>query len=174
MKKKTIKNMKSALMFLLKLNLLAIPLYLIVTLGFTVPQFQHAWAYVLGGSLNLLGYEAVVEGSMIGVKAGDSLMVLELSWDSTGWKSLYALTALVMASGVATLKGKAKFLAFGLPLVALLNLIRIVSTSALSIELGFIYFDFIHGFLWSTVMIGFVVGIWYLLFFRDKIRVNTQ
>ena len=166
MKEKTVKVLKSALWFLVKLNVLAVPLYLIVTFGYSVPQLQDIWAAALDQSLRSLGYETAIHGNVIGVKSGDTIHQIDLSWDSTGWKSLYALTALVFASGVATLSGKLRFLAFGLPTIAFMNLLRVVTTIVFSLEFGFQWFDFVHGFLWGAVMVVFVVGMWYYLFFK--------
>ncbi len=170
MNKKTIAGLKSALWFLVKLNVLAVPLYLIVYFDYSVPQFQDAWAAVLGQSLESFGYETAVDGHTIGVKAGNTIHQIDFSWDSTGWKSLYALAALVFASGVGTLRGKLRFLAFGLPLVMFVNLLRIDTTILFSLATDFVYFDFVHVFLWGGLMTGFVIAVWYLLFFKEKVN----
>lgn len=168
MKKETIQKLKSALWFLIKLNILAIPLYLIVYFNYSFQPLQDVWAAALEQSLKSFGFETALSGNIIAAKAGNTIHQIELSWDSTGWKSLYALAALVFASGVGTLRGKLRFLAFGLPLVAFVNLLRIVTTISFSLTFGFEYFDFVHSFLWGGLMVVFVIGVWYFLFFKEK------
>lgn len=170
MKKKTLNRLKSVLWFLVKLNVLAVPLYLISYFGYSVPEFQNIWAQILSGAMNAFGYTNTVLGHTIGTKVGDSIQQIDFSWDSTGWKSLYAMAALVFASGVGALRYKLKFLAWMLPLVFFVNFLRVFSTVVFSINFGFDYFDLVHGFLWSGLMVVFVIGAWYLLFFKEKVN----
>lgn len=170
MKKANILQLKSALWFLVKLNILAMPLYLITYFGYSVTELQNLWAAGLEQSLRSFGYETALQGNIVGVKDGATIHQIDLSWDSTGWKSLYALAALVFASGVGTLRGKIRFLAFGLPLIALVNFLRVVTTSLFSLKFGFQYFDFVHVFLWGGMMIALVIGVWYFLFFKEKVN----
>lgn len=169
MKAKTISQLKSVLWFIVKLNILAIPLYLITYFSYSVPEFQNLWASALGQSLSSFGYDTTVSGSTVGVKNGNSIQNIDFSWDSTGWKSLYALTALVFASSGA-LGGKLRFLAFGLPLIAFINFLRVDTTILFSLNFGFQYFDFVHGLLWSGLMIVLVLAVWYFLFLREGKR----
>lgn len=167
MRQKTLAGLKSALWFLIKLNMLAVPLYLAVYLGYSIPEFQDVWALALSRSLQSFGYETAVDGNMIGVQAGNTLQQVDLSWDSTGWKSLYVLSALVAVSS-GSIVNKLRFLGFGLPLVAFVNFLRIDSTVLISLGYGLQYFEFVHGFLWSSLMIVFVVALWYFLWLKEK------
>jgi exosortase/archaeosortase family protein len=167
MKPKNFGALKSALLFLVKLNILAIPLYSIVHFGYTIPELQNIWATALAQSLESFGYETALDGYIIGVQNGNAIQNIELSWDSTGWKSLYALTALVFASSGA-IRGKLRFLAFGLPLIIFVNFLRIDTTILFSLAYGFNYFEFIHGFLWGALMIIFVLALWYFVYFKEK------
>jgi exosortase/archaeosortase family protein len=168
MRPETVRSLRSAAAFLLKLNALALPLYLVTHLGLSFQPLQDGWALMLGQSLGSMGYETAVQGSVVAVQRGSDLYQLSFSWDSTGWKSMYAMFALVFASGVGTLGRKLRFLAFAVPLVAFVNLLRVASTAAFSVETGFVHFDLVHGLLWSALMVAFVVCAWYLLFFRGK------
>lgn len=170
MKKETVSRLKSAFWFLIKLNLLAIPLYATTYLDYSVPQLQHAWAAMLSQSLQSFGYETALDGSMIAVKDGSTIRQVEFSWDSTGWKSLYAMFALTFASGVGTLRQKIRFLAFALLLVMFVNFLRVDTTLLIALNLGFGLFDFVHVFLWGGLMTGFVIATWYVLFFRGEQR----
>lgn len=170
MRKETVSRLKSALWFLVKLNALAIPLYVVTYMDYSVPQFQEMWAAMLSQSLQSFGYETALDGSMIAVKDGQTIRQIEFSWDSTGWKSLYAMFALTFASGIGTLRQKLRFLSFALLLVMFVNFLRVDTTILLSLNLGFQVFDFVHVFLWGGLMTGFVIATWYLLFFREEQR----
>ncbi len=170
MRKETLSGLKSALWFLVKLNILAIPLYAVTYLDYSVPQFQEAWAAMLSRSLQSFGYETALDGNMIAVKDGSTVRQVEFSWDSTGWKSLYAMFALTFASGIGTLGQKLRFLAFALLLVMFVNFLRVDTTLLVALNFGFEYFDFVHVFLWGGLMTGFVIATWYLLFFREEQR----
>lgn len=167
MKGKTLSALKSALWFLAKLNVLAVPLYLVIYFGYSVPQFQDVWAAALAHSLESFGYDTALDGNIIGVQSGNIIQQIDLSWDSTGWKSLYVLAALVFASSGAV-ANKLRFLAFGLPLVAFVNFLRIDSTVLVSLKYGVSYFPLVHDFLWGTLMIVFVVALWYFLWLKEK------
>lgn len=167
MKPKTIRSLKSSLWFLVKLNILAVPLFLAVHFGASVPQFQDIWAALLNQSLSSLGYETVLNGHIIGLGSEGTIYQIEFSWDSTGWKSLYAMTILVFASGVGSLSGKLRFLAFALPLIFFINFFRVVSTILVSLAFGFEVFDFVHTFLWGSMMVVLVVAIWYAAFLKN-------
>lgn len=164
----TFAALKSAVLFLVKLNVLAVPLYLAVSLNLTWPPFQELWSAALGQSLRSLGYDTVIFGHTLAVKNGHFLYQIDLSWDSTGWKSLYAMSALVIASGGSLIQ-KSRFLAFALPLVAFVNLLRIVTTSLVYLNYGLPAFELVHSALWSVFMVISVVLIWYLLFLKGKI-----
>ena len=168
MNTKDIASLKSAVWFIVKLNILAIPFFLITYYGYSIPEFQNIWAAALGQSISSFGYETATSDHTVGVKVENTIHQIGFSWDSTGWKSLYALTALVFASGVGTLRNKLRFLAFGLPLIIFVNLLRVVTTILFALKFGFQYFDFVHTFLWSVLMVLFVIGVWYYLFFRKR------
>ena len=168
MLEKKIPILRRALWFVLKLNVLALPLYLAVYFDLESPEFQNMWAAGLSQSLSSLGYETSLNGHNIGVKSGQSLYQINLSWDSTGWKSFYAMFALVFASGVGSLRQKLSFLAFALPAIAFFNLLRVVTTSLAYVNYGLPGFDLVHGLLWSTMMIALVVCVWYYLYLKDK------
>lgn len=164
----SMERLKSVMWFVVKVNLLAVPMYLIFVSGFSVPQFQEMWAAGLRQSLESFGYETALDGRSLAVKSGASIHQIDFSWDSTGWKSMYALFMLVFASGIGTTGSKLRFLAFGIPLMAMVNMLRVVSTVLLSLNLGFENFSLIHDFLWSGVMVALTFGVWWLLFYRTK------
>lgn len=161
------KKLKTILWFLIKFNLLAIPLYIILFLNISFESLQILIAYITNETLKLFGYLTTQDGYFITTLIGNKYQLIEISWDSTGWKSLYALTALTLATPVV-LKKKLKFLLIGLPALFLINYIRIVSTLLVAFTYGFQYFDIVHLILWREGLIIAVVVLWYLWIWKIK------
>ena len=171
MKKERREILLGILWFLIKLNILVIPLYLLMAINFSIPQFQIVLAKLIGGSLNSLGHSAVAEGYYIGVSSGYSLATFEINMDCTGWKSMYALAALTVATP-SKQKKKLKFLVIVLPLIFVINYFRILTTIVLAFQYGFQYLDIVHTFLWREGLIFAVLAIWYI--WLKKINYNIR
>lgn len=164
--KKVLKRRKLLLAiawFLVKLNLLAIPLYILLAINFSFPEFQSFLASILGNALNLLGYPTVVEGYYIGM--------FEINMDCTAWKSMYLLAALAIATP-AKKDEKIKFLLISLPLLFALNFARILTTIILAFQYGFEYLAIIHTFLWREGLIFAVIGFWYIWLRRTNYNIR--
>lgn len=167
-RKKILKRRKllfSILWFLVKLNILVIPLYLLLVTNFSLPPLQNFLALALGNTLNFLGYQATVEGYYIGMVFGFTLATFEINMDCTAWKSMYLLAALAIASP-AKQKKKLKFLAIAIPFLFIMNFIRILTTILLAFQYGFQYLNIVHTFLWREGMIFIVLAVWYIWFRR--------
>lgn len=155
-RKKTLrKKLLKTLMFLVKFNLLAIPLYIVMWLNLSLPVLQ-----------NFLSYAAVTVINSIGYKIDPNN--IEITMDCIGWKSMYVLTALVFATAKSDVKNKIKFLLFSLPVVFIINFARIISIILVAISYGLEAGMAVDSFLWSSGMIAVVLIIWYL-WLRDKI-----
>ena len=160
--KKTLnKNLLEVLIFLLKFNLLAIPLYLILLLDLSFPPLQNFLATLVTFFLRVLGYNAINKNFTISIFHLNELNQIEISWDCTGWKSLYALFALTLATP-ANLNKKIKFLLVSLPAIFLINLIRILSTIILVLIYSFNYFEVIHAFFWRWSLLFIVILSWFI------------
>jgi exosortase/archaeosortase family protein len=96
-----------------------------------------------------------------------SIGSIDVSWDSTGWKSLYAMTALILATPLNR-SYKLKFLAIALPVIFIVNILRIVTTTMISTAYGMQYFDFVHLFLWREGLISAVVALWAIWLWRER------
>jgi exosortase/archaeosortase family protein len=164
--------------FLIKFNLLAIPMYLVLWLNLSYPPLQVFLTDLVCRSLNFLGYGAALVGSQTStvplIFISDQLPKIQISWDSTGWKTLYALAALTIATPYATMKRKAKFLAAGLPLLFVLNFLRILTTISVAVNYGFQYFEVVHTLLWREGLIFAVVLLWYLWLRGIKYKAKKQ
>jgi exosortase/archaeosortase family protein len=110
----------------------------------------------------VLGYSSVVDGYVVKFSSGLSIVNAEMTFDCTGWKSMYALFALVIATPGAALNKKLKFLLVGLPTIFAVNLLRIATTIAFVVSFGIAYLDVVHSILWQEGLIIAVVAVWYL------------
>lgn len=161
------------LWFLIKLNILVIPLYLLLAINFSFPQLQIALATALGNALNSLGYSAVVKDYHIGISSGYTLATFEINMDCTGWKSMYALAALTVATPLKQ-KKKLKFLIIALPFIFILNYIRILTTIVLAFRYGFQYLEIVHTLLWREGLIFAVLAIWYIWLRRINYNIREM
>src|SRR3972149_2216408 len=83
--------------FLVIFNLLAIPLYIAIYTDFYFYPLQEFTAKISHAILELFGYNVSLDGNMVIVASKELILRVTVSWDSTGWKSMYALIALVIA-----------------------------------------------------------------------------
>ncbi|MGC8993307.1 MAG: archaeosortase/exosortase family protein [Candidatus Aenigmatarchaeota archaeon] len=148
--------------FVLTLNLLSLPLYFIIFFNIQLQFFKELVALLSSGLLNLIGLKAIAIDNFIIVNN----YFYEVSWDSTGWKSMYTFFSLVLSLPVF-FKRKIKFLIFGLISIFLFNLLRIVSTIYLSSQ-KIVSFDFLHMFLWREASILFVLILWFIFLYIQK------
>jgi len=149
------------LSFLIKFNLFAIPLYIILYFDLYFLPMQEFLAYISYKTLSFLGYEVSLSGVVIRIVRNLELLNIEISWDSTGWKSMYTLAALVLATSGPNLCKKGKFLLFGITFLFFLNFLRIITTISIAVNFGFNYFEIVHMLLWREGLIFAVVAIWY-------------
>ncbi|MBI4010605.1 MAG: exosortase/archaeosortase family protein [Candidatus Aenigmarchaeota archaeon] len=167
-------KLKFVLSFLLRFNLLAIPLYLVIYSNFSFQPLQTLIAQIITGLLKAQNYNIIQNNDMIITNINDITYNIEVSWDSTGWKSLYALFALVMAVPASNIKSKLRFLSVGLPAIFMLNLIRVLTTILIAINYGFQYFDVVHTLLWREGLIIAVVLLWYFWLAREKHNIRQK
>ena len=172
-RKERLEKFKKIGWFLVKSNLMAIPLYAIILLDLSWVPLQNFLAYVTFLILKSMNYMVSVDGYSIFTVAGGQINRIDVSWDSTGWKSLYTLAALTLAVS-HPLKKKLEFLAVALPVVFVINIARIVSTIAYSISFGFQNFETIHTILWREGLIFVVLALWVGWLLRVKYNIRQS
>jgi len=155
--------------FILIFNLLAMPMYLVLYFNLSFDPLRSFLAFLTAKFLTVFGINAVQENYFVDVLTNNQLLKIDISFDSTGWKTLYALFALVIATPKRSMKNKLKFLAIGLPVLFALNFLRIATTILVAVVFGFKYFEVVHIFLWREGLIAAVVLIWYL-WLRQKVK----
>jgi len=174
MKKKNLRNkLWTLVLFLIKFNLLAIPMYLVIFLNFSYPPLQNFLTELTYRNLNLLGYHSSLvaspESEVPLIYFSDNFPKVQISWDSTGWKSMYALLALTLATPLSNLKRKAKFLIIGIPAIFLLNYLRIITTILISLNFGIQCFEIVHTLLWREGLILIIILLWYIWLRKQNI-----
>jgi len=154
--------------FLIVLNLFLIPLYTILWLNLSYQPLQNFLATSTANVLKARGFNVKLDGSTIDLFLGLQLQRIDISWDSTGWKSMYTLVSLALATPIFALRKKLAFLLWSVPTIFFLNFLRIVTTILFAINYGFEHFELLHMVLWREGMILAVVFLWFL-FLKGKI-----
>jgi exosortase/archaeosortase family protein len=152
----------SLLDFVVTLNLLSLPFYLILHFKLEWRYLKIVEAFLVSKILRIIGLNSFTIENLIVI--GDK--VYEVSWDSTGWKSLYVFFSLVVSLPVSFRK-KIKPLAVCLTLIFIFNLARLVIT----IYLSYLYpqsFDFLHLGLWRWGSLMFLLLLWFIFLYFQK------
>jgi len=165
------KIMKNVLLFLVKVNLLLIPFYLIIYLDISFYSLQTAFTGFLASILNLLGYQVKTSDYLLSI--GENEFPIDISRDCLGWKGIYSLFALVLATP-GEMKSKLKFLFIGIPFMFLVNILRIIMTLIIGLNAGLHYIDFIHTFIWQQAMILILIGTWYVWLKKGNINIEKM
>jgi exosortase/archaeosortase family protein len=165
-------RLKTVLKFIIIFNVLSLPMYLIMYLNYSYTPLQIFLTDVSYKFLNSLGYDTQLVRNTFCVvetiKVPNLIQPICISWDSTGWKSMYALFSLALATPIVTYRKKLRFLIIGLPTIFVLNILRIVTTIILSINFGEQYFEVVHTVLWREGLIFAVVGIWFFWLWKER------
>lgn len=149
--------LKEVIWFLIKFNLLLIPFYAIIYFDVNFYSIQSLFAGFIASFLRLFGYYFEVSGFFIYTKG----MNIDISRDCIGWKSIYSVVALVLASP-GKLKKKLSFLIFWVPVLFFINIFRVVGIILVGLRFGVNYLELLHKFFWQEVMVFVIIGIWYL------------
>jgi len=152
--------------FLILLNFLLVPFYLINIFHIEFVPLKVVEAKMISFFLNSVGVKNYCYQNYLII--GEKLF--EISWDSTGWKSIYLIFSLTLSVPIF-LKRRLKFLIVGLILAFSLNLLRLFVTIYLFVYLG-ISFDFLHIFLWRYFMSSFVIIYWLLFLYIQRYNIG--
>jgi exosortase/archaeosortase family protein len=156
-------RMKETMVFLLRLLVLAVPLYFIIFFVDLYP-LQSAVAYNSFLVMEGMGLSPLVEGA--NMQVGE--FTFFISKDSTAWKSMVFLTAMIFAVPGVLLKKRLWGLLIGLPLVYIGNLGRVVGIVFVEQGWGYEAAMFTHDILWRAGLIVLVVGIWLVWYTRVR------
>ncbi len=150
-------KLRTVLKFLVKFNLFAIPLYLILFSGYQ--------SRLLMDVTTDISY-AAIKAAMPAERSGPNMIIpveggfwsAYVSWDSTGWKSMLALFALIFATDFS-LRKKMLGLVF-IPLVYAVNILRIWFMFFFVHNYGTGIFPLVHATVWSWGLIITILVLW--------------
>ncbi len=144
------------LLFLAKLLVFAVPLYIVMSLEGLLFPLQELVTQNVRFVLQALGFSVSGEGFL--VIAND--IIFFISEDCTGWKSMLFLAALVFAVPKVPMKKRLIGLATGLPVIYIGNLLRILLVVSAWHSYGFAFALMIHNYFWQAGLIALVLVLW--------------
>ena len=154
------KGLYRILKFIVKFNIFAIPLYLVLFTGWTWPALQKFIADFIFNALNAMGYNPSINDVLISIPIKNGVWAAVISWDCVGWKSMLALFALIMATDF---KPKRKALGMLLiPVVFFINLLRILFMFFWVKTFDLAYYQTVHAVIWSWGLILTILVLWFL------------
>ncbi len=151
------------LTFLVRLIVLSIPLYLIISLGINLYPLQYAVATNSHQILKFTGFHVMQDGASLTVGSESELkqpFSFTISEDSTAWKSMLFFFALVFAVPAIHTKKRLLGLLIGIPLVWIGNLIRVWGIVMVERGYGIQAALIAHDYLWRFGLIALVLVLW--------------
>lgn len=140
--------------FLAVFTVLAAPLYLVVDSGWEAYGLRTVNAAVSAAVLNLAGLPATSSGPFLSV--GE--LLVDVTRDSTGWKSVLAFAALVLATRRPR-RSKLYGLAAGIAIILGANVARITST-VYAVHVLSVDYELLHTVLWRWGLTAVVFTAW--------------
>ena len=140
--------------FLTKLLVLSVPLYLVLWLGIDMGFLQEITASSVVSGLEILG----ISCERAGFEINSNGFLFHISKDCTGWKGMMFLFSLILATKSSWRK---KLIGLGttLPAFFSFNMLRII----FMVWIGVNYqgmFELLHDFVWQFSMVAVVVFLW--------------
>lgn len=124
--------------------------------------FQAGLADITQRILSLLGVHLERQG----INLIDYNVTYVVTRDCLGWKSMAAYTALIFSS-TKQYRKYVKPLVLGLLAIAVVNIVRIVTTIYLS-HIGFVSFEIVHSLFWKWGLTFFVILVWAIWFHQKS------
>lgn len=166
------KQLMRVFKFIVKFNVFAIPLYLVLFMGWTWPPLQKFIADFTFNNLIYMGYSPSINDFLISIPIKNGDWAAVINWDCTGWKSMLALFALIMATDFKIrLKALCMIL---IPVVFFINLLRILFMFFWVKTFDLAYYQTVHTIIWSWGLILTIILLWFLWMKYDFLRVFNR
>lgn len=146
------------LLFLARLSLASLPLWLIILTGYQSRLLMDATTQLALALLGATGMQPSLLGDTISIPVEGGTWGAYVSWDSTGWKSVLAFVALVAATDAVREKKLRALLL--VPLIYLATIVRIWFMFFAVRTFGVSSFPALHLIVWSWGLIAFVLMLW--------------
>jgi exosortase/archaeosortase family protein len=144
------------LLFLAKLLVFAIPLYIIMAFEGLLSPLQGLVTQNVRFMLQAMGFSVSGEGFLVIANA----IIFFVSEDCTGWKSMLFLAALIFSVPKVKMEKRLAGLALGLPAVYVGNLLRILLVVFAWHNYGLAFAMMIHTYFWQAGLIALVLALW--------------
>lgn len=148
------------LKFFVKFNIFAIPLYIILLSRFEWAWLEQLAVDIVTPMLQSLGYNPTVHDMLISIPIRNGNWAAVINWDCTGWKSMLAFFALVMATEFP-LRRKLAGLVL-IPVIFVINLLRIVFMFFYVRTFDLANYQTVHAVVWSWGLIATIIVLWLL------------
>lgn len=159
------KRMCNALEFLVRLLLMSVPIYLLIGIGISsiiLMPLQSAVASQTAWVLGQMGFTIQQNGIFLSATIINNVDAFHfmINQDCTGWKSLLFVFSLIFAVPGIALRKRLWGLVFGLPIIWIGNLARVVGVVLVEKQYGVQAALMIHDYFWQVGLIALVLGIW--------------
>lgn len=147
-----------ALRFLIKFNLFALPMYIMLFFDIQFVALQSLTADIMYTFLSVTGFEITRTGFMFSMPILNGSWGAVINWDCVGWKSMFAFVALVFATNFPMRK---KVMALGIiPVIYGINLIRIWFMFYYVRAFDLVNYEVVHTMVWSWGLILVIIALW--------------
>jgi exosortase/archaeosortase family protein len=151
--------------FLVRMIVLTVPLYFILSASGILLPVQYAAADSTFWLLESAGYPMAQYGTSLVIE-GQQHFAFFITEDCTGWKSMLFFFALVFAVTGIRMKKRLLGLAIGVPLIWLGNLARIFIIVWIQQGYGTGLAMLLHDIFWQAGLIALVLILWSVWFFK--------
>ena len=138
-KERLIHRLTTLLIFLVSFNLFAIPLYVTLYADLSFMPLQNFNAKIVSTTLKIIGYNVYSEDFTVNLISGNTVQKIEISWDSTGWKSMYAVASLILVTPISIIRHRIKVALIAVAIIFFINYLRIATTILIFIKFIIIY-----------------------------------
>ncbi|MCD6477426.1 MAG: archaeosortase/exosortase family protein [Candidatus Aenigmarchaeota archaeon] len=156
------RKLRYTLMFLIKLIVLSLPLYVFLELNIGLDPLQSFIAQHVFYFLKMTGMNPNMNGFSISL---DKTSII-INKDCTGWKGILFFSALVLSTS-SSWKKRIWGILIGIPSIFSVNILRIIVMIWIGINSPE-FFQLIHDILWQSSMILLVLILW-IIWWRNNI-----
>ncbi len=158
------------LFFVYSFLLLGFIFQLVLRSGLQLYWLKLAVANSVSFLFNLAGIESATRETFIIIQ--NTGWKVEIIRDCTGWKSFFALFALILITPKKSLREKSLGILVAIPFVFVITVLRVFTSMLYGLELGIEKFQYFHDILWQFALIIVLLGYWYawLKYFENKTK----
>lgn len=142
--------------FLVIFTFLSSIMHFLIWLNIDTVYLQNLMASLISSLLFLSGIPAYSDGINVIIS---NFGIVRIIKDCLGWKSMLALTSLIVATPKVDRSYKINGILLGILIIIFLNILRLFSTIFIVYKFN-ISFDFIHSILWQWSLVVAILFIW--------------